>query len=206
MARERLKSPRARLFVALDLPDRVREGLVDWQRAELAGEPALRAVAPEALHMTLAFLGYRRQRDVEAIAAAALAIEPAPVGLELLPDPVPVPPRGRPRLLAIDAPSEAAMALQAALAARLEAEGFYEPERRPFWPHVTVARVRPEGRGARRPAIVGRLPGRLGEALCAPFYCVRLTLYRSVLRHQGAEYTPMAQIELPAGDGSGKET
>ena len=45
MAKERLKSPRARLFVALDLPDRVRDGLVAWQREALT-DPALRPVAP----------------------------------------------------------------------------------------------------------------------------------------------------------------
>jgi 2'-5' RNA ligase len=36
VAKERLKSPRARLFVALDLPDRVREGLAEWQRTSLS--------------------------------------------------------------------------------------------------------------------------------------------------------------------------
>jgi 2'-5' RNA ligase len=57
MAKERLKSPRTRLFVALDLPDAVREGLVAWGERELR-DPALRPVRPEALHVTLAFLGW----------------------------------------------------------------------------------------------------------------------------------------------------
>jgi hypothetical protein len=39
MTKERLKSPRARLFVALDLPDEVRDGLVVWQREALT-DPA----------------------------------------------------------------------------------------------------------------------------------------------------------------------
>ena len=54
MAKERLKSPRARLFVALDLPQDVRAGVVDWQQTALA-DPALRIVRPEALHITLAW-------------------------------------------------------------------------------------------------------------------------------------------------------
>ena len=41
MAKERLKSPRARLFVALDLPSELRDGVVAWGRRELR-DPALR--------------------------------------------------------------------------------------------------------------------------------------------------------------------
>ena len=35
MAKQRLKSPRARLFIALDLPQDVRAGLVAWQQTAL---------------------------------------------------------------------------------------------------------------------------------------------------------------------------
>ncbi|MGN6217756.1 MAG: 2'-5' RNA ligase family protein [Solirubrobacterales bacterium] len=69
MAKERLKSPRARLFVALDLPDRIREGIAAWGREALS-DPALRPVPVESLHVTLAFLGYRPEKEVERIAAA----------------------------------------------------------------------------------------------------------------------------------------
>jgi exopolyphosphatase/guanosine-5'-triphosphate,3'-diphosphate pyrophosphatase len=67
VVKERLKSPRARLFVALDLPDQAREGIVAWGREALA-DPALRPVAPESLHITLAFLGYRPEKEIEEIA------------------------------------------------------------------------------------------------------------------------------------------
>ena len=61
-----------------------------------------------------------------------------------------MPPR-RPRLFALDLADEGgrAAALQAAVAGALERAGVYEPERRPFWPHVTLARVK---RGERRAA------------------------------------------------------
>ena len=72
MAKERLKSPRARLFVALDLPQDVRTGVVDWQQTALA-DPALRVVRPQALHITLVFLGYQAEKDVKKIAKAAFA-------------------------------------------------------------------------------------------------------------------------------------
>ena len=47
---------RQRLFVALDLPERIRAGVAAWGREELL-DPALRPVRPESLHITLVFLG-----------------------------------------------------------------------------------------------------------------------------------------------------
>jgi len=195
MAKERLKSPRARLFVALDLPDDMREGIVAWGREALA-DPALRLVAPESLHITLAFLGYRPEKEIERIAAAVEeSVAPAP-WVELR-DPEQRPPRGRARVFALPAISPGAEALQAGLEQRLVEKGFYEPEKRPFWPHVTVARVRPEVRGSRRPAVVSEPPGPLPPGLCEPRIAVRMTLYRSVLQPTGARYVPLAQVELP---------
>jgi 2'-5' RNA ligase len=200
MAKERLKSPRARLFVALDLPDDLREGVEGWGRDALV-DPALRPVSPQALHITLAFLGYRPEKEVEAIAAAVReSAAPAP-WLELR-DAEQRPPRGRARLYALPAISPGTEALQAGLEHRLAEEGFYEPEKRPFWPHVTVARVRPEARGSRRPAVVSEPPGPLPEGLQEPRLCVRMALYRSVLQPTGARYVPLAQVELP---GAGRQ-
>jgi RNA 2',3'-cyclic 3'-phosphodiesterase len=192
---ERLKSPRARLFVALDLPEETREGLVAWGREALA-DPALRPVAPESLHITLAFLGHRPEKEIDAI-AAAVRESAAPASWVELRDPEQRPPRGRARLYALPAISPGAEALQAGLEQRLVSEGFYEPEKRPFWPHVTVARVRPEARGSRRPAVVSEPPGQIPEGLMEPRTSVRMTLYRSVLQPSGARYVPLAQVELP---------
>lgn len=197
MAKERLKSPRARLFVALELPPPIREGLGVWQREALV-DPALRPLRAETIHVTLAFLGYRPEREVEAIGALIREAQgPAPEA-RLLPEPLPVP-RRRPRLYAIEAESPGMVALAAQVSAKLEAAGFYEPERRPFWPHLTVARVRPE-RGKRQPRAVERPPGKLSKELSEPFRAVRMTLYRSLLRPSGAEYVPMAGLDLPPAD------
>lgn len=195
VAKEQPKSPRARLFVALDLPDELREGIVAWGREELA-DPALRPVALESLHITLAFLGQRPEQEIEAI--AELVRErggPAP-WVELL-DPEQRPPRGRARLYALPALSPGAEALQADVAQGLAEKGFYELEQRPFWPHVTVARVRSEGRGSRRPAVVEKPPGKLPEGMSEARICRRMTLYRSELQPTGARYVPLAQVKLP---------
>jgi 2'-5' RNA ligase len=209
VAKERLKSPRARLFVALDLPERVRDGLVAWQRAELAGDPALRLLRPEQIHITLAFLGYHPERDVERIAAVVAGIATPAPELRFEPEPVGVPRGKNPRLLAVDASSEGAVELQADASARLADAGFYEPEKRLFWPHLTVARVRSErreggsgrGRRSRRPMAISRPPGPLPRELLRPFVAVRVALYRSILRPQGAEYLPVADVELPQTGG-----
>jgi RNA 2',3'-cyclic 3'-phosphodiesterase len=195
MAKERLKNPRVRLFVALDLPEAVREGIGEWGRGAL-GDPALRPVRDEYLHVTLVFLGFRPEKEVEGIAeVVAASAAPAPT-VELL-DPVAKPSLARARVFALPAVSPGAEALQAGLQERLVEGGFYRPEKRPFWPHVTIARVRPSGRGSRRPAAVSDPPRKLPSCLREAFLGVRLTLYRSELQPSGARYAPLAQVELP---------
>ena len=194
MAKERLKSPRARLFVALDLPDEVKAGIVAWGREALS-DPALRRLGPESLHITLAFLGYLPEKEIERL-AAIVAESGGPAPAIELGDPVPLPARGRARLFALPADSPGAVELQALLQERLVAARLYEPEKRPFWPHVTVARVRREKRGPTRPAPVSHSPRMLPKALLRRFDGVRVTLYRSEIQPQGARYTPLAQVEL----------
>lgn len=200
MRKERLKSPRARLFVALDLPEPVREAIVRWQQAEL-GDRALRPLRPEALHITLVFLGYQPEKAIERIGRLALEVAEAAPAIELEPEPVAVP-RSRPRLFALSSRSPQAEAIQAKVSNRLERAGFYEPEKRPFWPHVTVARVRGERHGSNRP-VVKRPPGPLPDELLEPFVGVRIALYRSDLRPQGAEHVSLAHKQL-RGSGRGE--
>jgi RNA 2',3'-cyclic 3'-phosphodiesterase len=201
VAKERLKSPRARLFVALDLPEDVRAGLEAWKARELSDE-ALRPVVPQALHVTLCFLNYHPEKKIDEIAGIVTGVEPRPVELRLEPEPQPLP-KGRPRLFAIGAESEAAISLQQELSDALEPRGFYEPEKRPFWPHITVARVRSE-KGSRsgkrrtrgRPRAVADFPSSLPGNLLQPFTAPRVALYRSYLRPTGADYVRLAELNL----------
>jgi len=197
MAKERLKSPRARLFVALDLPDEVRDGLAAWGRQAL-GDPALRRVAPESLHITLAFLGYLAEKEIPRLGEIVEA-SGGPAPRVELDHPVQRPERGRARLFALPAESPATVDLQADLQEKLVEAGLYKPEKRPFWPHLTVARVRREERGSKRPAFVSEPPKALPQDLLQPFDGIRIVLYRSELQPQGAQYTPLAQVELPTG-------
>jgi len=196
MATARLKSPRVRLFVALELPVQLRRKVGMWAKKQLV-DPSLRPVPQESLHITLAFLGHRPEADIERVASVVeQCAAPAPE-VELL-DPEGRPGRGRPRVIALPAPSPQAEQIQAWLSAALVSEGLCEAETRAFWPHVTVARVRAEGRGSRRPAAVTKFPGELPAAARKPCFCRRLTLYRSELQPSGAHYVPLAQVELSA--------
>lgn len=197
VTKERLKSPRARLFVALDLPEDLREGVVAWGKRQL-GDPALRVARPESLHVTLVFLGYLPEREIGRLEEIVSGLRsPAPV-VELG-DPVAKPSPARARLFALPAVSPGAVALREELAEGLVAARLHEPEKRPFWPHVTVARVKSAGRGSKRPAAVEKPPGSLPNGLLEPCLCVRVTLYRSELNPMGARYTPLARVELSRG-------
>jgi RNA 2',3'-cyclic 3'-phosphodiesterase len=199
VAKQRLKSPRARLFIALDLPQDVRAGLVAWQQTALA-DPALRVVRPEALHMTLVFLGYQNEKDVRAIARAAFHVDSSAPAVELATEPVGVPGGKRPRLIALAAHSEETVALQSQVERKLVEAGFYEPEKRAFWPHLTVARVKPEAPRSRKPAQIRTEPHPLPEHMFRFFRPTRMVLFKSHLRRTGAEYEAMAELELPTAN------
>lgn len=173
--------------MALDLPADVRARLAAWRDELIAGRDDLRPVAEEALHVTLAFLGYRAEQEAGAIAEAiASAAGDAPL---LLPGEVrPIPPR-RPRLFALDLddPDGVCGQLQQRVSDALEAGRFYKPEKRPFWPHVTLARVKRNQRAETLPTDPPPLD---------PFRAPRLTLYRSTLRPQGAKYDALATVPL----------
>ena len=187
-----------RLFAALDLPDGVRSQLSAWGAGELS-DPALRPVRPEALHMTVCFLGWTPPECVEEAKKTVLAVEPRRVRVRFLQTPV-AKPAGKPSLFAIEAEAPEAAILAGEVAARYRELGLAEEEKREFWPHVTVARVRPGrargGSSRRRPQRVERPPGPLPEGLGGEFDAVRLSLYRSIMRRDGSLYVPLCNLNL----------
>lgn len=198
-SKERLKSPRVRLFVALELPEPIRQDLTRWQGEVLAGIEDLRPLAADHLHCTLVFLGYQNEKDIERIAEIVFDELDGIAPLSLSLGEVKCVPARRPRLFAIDlhGDTERLQALQAGMSERLAGKRLYKPEKRPFWPHVTVARFRQRRRrGGTGQRVFEGTPPQLWQAQKEPFLGVRLTLYRSVLRQQGARYEPLAQREL----------
>lgn len=182
--------------MALVPPDRLLAHLTGWQERALVERPWLRGIADSSLHMTLAFLGERRAAEIEAARGVLAELRPRYVAARLEPAPVPVP-RRAPRVIAFTASSPDAVGLQRELGQRLVDAGALEPEDRPFWPHLSVLRVRGGAlRGAAARAWVQELP-ELPKAALEPFGAVRVALYHSQLRSQGACYSTLAEVNLP---------
>src|SRR5689334_5306440 len=132
-----------RLFVAVPLPTE----LTDRAAALLpAALPAVRPVRPELMHITLAFLGWtpdeQLDRVIEAASAAAReqpAFDLAFAGAGRFPE------KGRPRVvwLGVGDGREPLAALAGRVAGELRARDLRFDDR-PFAPHLTLARVRPD--------------------------------------------------------------
>ena len=69
------------------------------------------------------------------------------------------------------------------MSAGLASEGLYEPEKRPWLPHVTVARFRRPGH-----------PFSLQNVNIGAFGVVRMVLYSSDLKPGGAVHSPLADF------------
>jgi 2'-5' RNA ligase len=169
-----------RLFCALTLPEDVLDAVEEWQRRLPPGP--FRLVGRESLHVTLAFLGARPGREVEAIRGEleAAARAARPIRLRLL--------RYRPTrsvgMLVCEDAGGAAAGLAADLHARLQKLGVYEPERRRWLPHLTVLRFR------ERPALEPVDPP------AGAFSPSGAAVYHSVLRRTGAEYVVLHEVRF----------
>jgi 2'-5' RNA ligase len=189
----RSDAPSARLFVALEPCDEDRAALAEWRDRLIAGRDDLRPSAATTLHLTLAFLGRRPEAEIPPIARSALeAVAALPPAVLRPGDVVPVPRRGAPRLFALDLDDEEGRgaAIQAAAGGALAAAGLWEPERRTWWPHLTLARVKARERAE---------PLAAAEPAPGPLHAPLVTLYRSALRPQGAQYDPLERVELRYG-------
>jgi 2'-5' RNA ligase len=170
---------RARLFCALRLAEKTLDRLSDWQADNIDhGRPVPR----DHLHITLAFLGHRPVAELEPICRELRGAAAAAGPMRLLPE------RYRETrsvgMLALSDPEGGAIRLAADLQGRLERLGVYQPERRPWLPHITVVRFR------ERPGLRPPLPA-LGEVCPSD-----AAAYHSVLRSGGAQYVVLESFAL----------
>jgi 2'-5' RNA ligase len=184
-----------RAFFAIELgePARRAAAAVARRLREAPGGDGVRWVRPEALHVTLRFLG-----DVAAAQTAPLARRAAgelaalaPFALHLGPAALFPTPR-RPRVVALGLEPEAPLAaLAAALERAVVAEGF-APEPRAFRAHLTLGRVRDR-----------RFPAVAAVAVPAEAIAVEeAVLFRSELRPKGSRYTPLERVRLGSAPGA----
>jgi 2'-5' RNA ligase len=161
----------------------------------------LRLLDPDALHVTLCFLGNRPVGQIEALGEvlAVTCAEAPPVGELSFGAPLWLPPR-HPRALAVELHDTTARALETlhgALAAVCDLESAGAPgsgraleARRPrFRPHVTVARMRPSEAPRERA---------LPPTPALSFTPGSVTLYRSWLTPSGAVYEGLFTYALAA--------
>jgi 2'-5' RNA ligase len=170
---------RLRLFVGFPVP-RDDAGTLDVWLDELDLRGA-RRVRPEDLHLTIAFLGHRPRGELETIAGVLDEV------------------CGRPRpsfaveryretrsvgMLVLRDEGGRGAALAEHVQRRLEEEGVYRREERPWLPHVTVLRFRERPRLRLEPSNVRSIAPSDAAA------------YLSVLRQGGAQYEIVHRVDL----------
>lgn len=198
------RGARARLFVAVDPPPDACDALSAWARAAAGGldlrarrgaRRPLRVLAPESLHVTLCFLGARPVEEIDTIAGAVGGCSGV-LGELRVGAPLWLPPR-RPRSLGVEVHDDRGelTALQGGLSRAISGVTDWEPERRRFRAHVTLARI---GAGV----AVGSAPREpdLPATPALRFAPEAIVLYRSLLSPSGASYEPLASsfLEPPA--------
>ncbi len=167
-----------RLFVAIDLPEDVKECLSDLQSAL----PNARWVDPDGMHLTLRFIGDLDPRQAEDVDDVLSGVSGRPFALRLKG----LGTFGRPlRSLWVGAEPNAALS---ALAEKVDAalgRLRLDMDKRKFTPHVTLARFRePPG-----PALESYMQTH-GDFALDPIPVTVFTLFSSFRSHDGAEYTP----------------
>jgi 2'-5' RNA ligase len=186
-----------RSFVAVEIPQEIRRGLASLQGELGECGSVVQWVRPEAIHLTLKFLGEIDPARVEAIRHAAGRVvgrhPPFPLrvaGMGCFPG------FDRPRVVWVGLTGDEGrlQALQGEMESCLEGLGFPR-ETRPFRPHLTLGRVRsPRGRDR----LLARIQGLMGLEL-GRFDVTTVTQFRSELRPSGARYTPLWEARLGGG-------
>jgi 2'-5' RNA ligase len=175
-----------RLFVALELPEDIRESAADLA----AGLPDARWVAPESLHITLRFIGEVDEHVAEDVDAELIGVRAHPMTLSL---------SGlgcfesRDRVRAVWARVMAGddlAQLQRSIEQAVRRAGL-APNAHKFIPHVTLTRLR------NVPVdLVAPYLAHFGGFRTEPFEVSHFTLFRSHMGHGGSHYEALAHYDL----------
>jgi 2'-5' RNA ligase len=178
-----------RLFVAVDLPDRVRDRLLAVRPTAL---PGVQLTRREDLHLTLHFIGEIGGEPLGAVRAALAGVRVAAfsIGLRGVGR---FPPEGPPQVLwAGLRPNPPLSALREAVGTALAAAVGFRPEDRPYKPHVTLARLT----AAPPPGAVEQYLDAHADFDLPDVPVARFCLYTSVPREDGPRYSAEAAFEL----------
>ena len=190
-----MTSQRLRLFVAVDIPAELLEGL-NASLAPLRARPEVKSArwtTAANQHVTLKFLGWVEAEAVDPVATALVSVvssyEPSTITLAGL-GAFPSERRARVLWAGLDDPAGLLRALASGIEGALVPLGF-GTEKRDFSPHLTLARFKPPA------ALAGVLSEEQGVAP-ARFDVDHLVLYRSHLHPKGASYEVLGTIPLGA--------
>jgi len=182
-----------RLFVAIDIPEEIRNALAEAAGQLRPAAPGARWVRPESLHLTVKFIGELPETQLDAIKSAlAAANKPAAFplglyGLYFFPD------KRFPRVLATFVHGEQGHRETAELTKQIDFQ--LSPlkiprEERAYRGHLTLARLDPRAQhDALEAALAGMMRREWGTFPVREFH-----LYQSELRRGGAVYTRLASF------------
>jgi 2'-5' RNA ligase len=175
-----------RLFIAVPLPGEL-FGFLREAQGLLPRISGLRLMSEDQFHVTLAFIGEVGAREANAARAIVGSLPVDAGGEGVIGGFLLLPSARRARVVALEVAD--ASGVFAHLFARvmdgLEGAGVMQREKRPFHPHLTVARLRNPGPLQPR-----------SESGHARFAVESVCLYKSELRREGPMYTVLARTVL----------
>lgn len=188
-----------RVFVAADIGDSVRREVtrvittLTGKLEAVKTPPKVVWVKPDALHVTIKFIGEVEPAEVERLQElmfAPIAVAPFELewrGLGTFPN------NKQPRALWLGVINGAAPLAQveAEVSRRLAGSAAVELEDRAFLPHLTVGRVKMAGAGIDWPKLLQSVEVKRATSLID-----RVTLYRSELSQRGPHYTGLVSAPL----------
>ena len=179
-----------RVFIAVDIPDKIRKTLGDVQRELRPLTSSARWVAPESIHITLKFVGEIPEKRLDDIdtALAGLSWKPFTItvrGVGFFPG------TRSPRVFwaGMEAPTMEGLAEQ--LDTLMERSGF-EKEKRAFRPHLTLARAK----DTRIDSSLVSAAAKYEEHAFGSFSVDRVFLFKSTLKPSGAVYEKLKEYLL----------
>lgn len=181
-----------RLFIALDIPGRIRAHMQEYMERARNLAPEARWARPEGLHVTLKFIGHVSDPKVEEIKTGLAAVKSLPFSVKFesvgfFPSPK------SPRVFWIGVEGGAALSQLAASIDNATQRLGIAREERDYSPHLTLARAG-SGPGTLRPLaslLESEAPPHFGTMTAREFF-----LYQSQPQRGGSKYTKLQRFGL----------
>ena len=187
-----------RTFIALELDESLQRYLGETTRRMARELPGLRWVAPEGIHLTLAFLGELNDEQLaEALRATERAAREVPPFEYRLTRPGLFGSPKQPRVIwiGIDEPSGNLQLLHRQLSLELVQRGF-EVDTRPFSPHLTLARIKGPLKQEEQQRLQRLLTDRDTYPFSPTYRVGHLSVIKSELMRTGSRYSSLLDVAL----------